>query len=110
MTYLKHFATGDYSLPSQILQSRGLYRDTFGFRKLLIFVTPKKLLALNTGEKGAVVWSRYFGNVITKLDQIHVVRTALVKYPPIIVAIGIENEHQVNHLLYYAQMIISLFN
>ncbi|CAG8465850.1 4436_t:CDS:10 [Ambispora leptoticha] len=96
-TYINHFVTGDYSSPSPFTSShdknqQGLYRDTFGFRKLLIFVTPKKLVALNTANKGEVVWSRYFGDYVTDLTQIFIVRTAMIKYPPVLVAIGMESE------------------
>ncbi|CAG8433616.1 1193_t:CDS:10 [Ambispora gerdemannii] len=94
VTYINHLFTGDYSSPSLSSSpdnnKQGLYRDTFGFRKLLIFVTPKKLVALNTANKGEVAWSRYFGDY--DLTQIFIVRTAMIKYPPVLVAIGIESK------------------
>ncbi|KAG9296619.1 hypothetical protein G9A89_002890 [Geosiphon pyriformis] len=94
-TYIKHFVTGDYSSfagtpSSDDRKVKSLYRDTFGFRKLLIFVTPKKLVALDTANKGDVVWSRYFDHSIKELYQIFIVRTAFIKYPPALVALGVE--------------------
>jgi hypothetical protein len=72
-----------------------LHRDTFGFRKLLIFMTRTKLVALDAINKGQVIWSRYFGDDILKFNKIFVVRSATVKYPPLVVAIGIQKDSEV---------------
>ncbi|KAG0759110.1 hypothetical protein G6F24_009309 [Rhizopus arrhizus] len=64
-----------------------LYRDNFGLRKLLISVTKSgKIIAQDTSQKGKIVWSRYVPSYSFK--EIHVVRGATVKLPPIIVVIG----------------------
>ncbi|KAI7867374.1 hypothetical protein BDF14DRAFT_1803152 [Spinellus fusiger] len=76
-----------------------LYRDAFGFRKLLVSVTDTgKVIAQDTAAKGAIVWSRYFENVV--FDQVFVVRTSAVKLPSLIVAIGHEDDggYLVQHL------------
>jgi len=72
-----------------------LHRDTFGFRKLLIFVTRTKLVALDTINKGQVIWSRDFGNDVLEFHKIFVVRSATVKYPPLVVAIGTQRDSEV---------------
>ncbi|ORZ03581.1 hypothetical protein BCR43DRAFT_483607 [Syncephalastrum racemosum] len=67
------------------------HRDNFGLRKMIITVTSTgKIVAQDTGRRGATVWARYFGNVV--FDEIHVVRAASVKFPPLIVAIGHSGE------------------
>lgn len=64
-----------------------LYRDNFGLRKLLISVTKSgKIIAQDASQKGKIVWSRYVPYYSFK--EIHVVRGATVKLPPIIVVIG----------------------
>ncbi|KAG1141646.1 hypothetical protein G6F37_008214 [Rhizopus arrhizus] len=64
-----------------------LYRDNFGLRKLLISVTKSgKIIAQDTSQRGKIVWSRYAPSYSFK--EIHVVRSATVKLPPIVVAIG----------------------
>ncbi|CAG8515703.1 6939_t:CDS:10 [Diversispora eburnea] len=89
ITYIQRFATGDYNkdpTPAKL----SLHRDTFGFRKLLIFITRNKVIALDTINKGQVVWSRYFGDEVLEFQKIFVVRSSTVKFPPIVVAIGIQ--------------------
>lgn len=67
------------------------HRDNFGLRKMIITVTSTgKIIAQDTGRRGATIWARYFGNVV--FDEIHVVRAASVKFPPVIVAIGHSGE------------------
>ncbi|KAI9478581.1 MAG: hypothetical protein EXX96DRAFT_571423 [Benjaminiella poitrasii] len=67
--------------------SEMLYRDNFGLRKLLISVTKSgKVIAQDTTRNGKIVWSRYMENY--SFNDLHVVRTASVKLPPVIVAIG----------------------
>lgn len=64
-----------------------LYRDNFGLRKLLISVTKNgKIIAQDTSQRGKIVWSRYAP--FYSFKELHVVRAASVKLPPIIVAIG----------------------
>ncbi|KAI8606156.1 hypothetical protein EDD21DRAFT_315482 [Dissophora ornata] len=65
-----------------------LYRDQFGLRKLLIFSTDKgKLVAVDSGNKGQIVWSRYYpwGHDI---KNIVIVRHANVRLPPILAVIA----------------------
>ncbi|CAG8693541.1 7769_t:CDS:10, partial [Dentiscutata erythropus] len=90
LTYVQRFATGNYSVDSSPTSKAktSIYRDTFGFRKLLIFMTRTKLVALDTSNKGQIVWSRYFGGSISEFQKIFVVRSSTVKYPPVVVAIG----------------------
>ncbi|KAK4519912.1 uncharacterized protein ATC70_010156 [Mucor velutinosus] len=64
-----------------------LYRDNFGLRKLLISVTNSgKIIAQDTSRNGKIVWSRYVDAF--SFTQLHVVRAAAVKLPPVIVAVG----------------------
>ncbi|KAI8987892.1 hypothetical protein BDF20DRAFT_904770 [Mycotypha africana] len=64
-----------------------VYRDNFGFRKLLISVTRSgKIIAQDTTRKGKVVWSRYVENF--SFTHVFVVRSASVKLPPVVVAIA----------------------
>ncbi|CAJ0753240.1 15632_t:CDS:10 [Entrophospora sp. SA101] len=103
-TYVQRFVTGDYSVEPISKDDKGkpiLYRDTFGFRKLLIFLTKNKLVALDTGNKGQIVWSRYFGKEIRSFEKLIVVRSSTVKYPPVIVAIG----HQIKEESYHIKFI-----
>ncbi|KAI9029669.1 hypothetical protein CLU79DRAFT_735346 [Phycomyces nitens] len=72
-------------------QNEVLYRDNFGFRKLLVSVTDTgKVIAQDSANKGAVVWSRYFEDV--EFEHVFVVRNSAVKFPPLIVAIGRQND------------------
>ncbi|KAI8076339.1 uncharacterized protein BX664DRAFT_287861 [Halteromyces radiatus] len=72
-----------------------LYRDNFGMRKLLISVTSTgKVVAQDSGRHGKILWTRYVQGV--NFTQIHVVRTAAVKMPPVIVVIG--TSHTETHL------------
>ncbi|RHZ82351.1 hypothetical protein Glove_109g123 [Diversispora epigaea] len=91
ITYIQRFATGDYNkdpTPAKL----SLHRDTFGFRKLLIFIARNKVIALDTSNRGQVVWSRYFGGEILEFQKIFVVRSSTVKYPPIVVVIGTQKK------------------
>lgn len=64
-----------------------LYRDNFGLRKLLISATKSgKIVAQDTSRNGKIVWSRYVEAF--SFNDLHVVRAASVKLPPIIVAVG----------------------
>lgn len=64
-----------------------LYRDNFGLHKLLISATRSgKIIAQDTSRNGKIVWSRFIPGFSFK--EVHVVRTAAVKLPPVIVAIG----------------------
>nr|CAG8470736.1 11817_t:CDS:10 [Entrophospora candida] len=103
-TYVQRFVTGDYSVEPISKDDKGkpiLYRDTLGFRKLLISLTKNKLVALDTGNKGQIVWSRYFGKEIRSFEKLIVVRSSTVKYPPVIVAIG----HQIKEESYHIKFI-----
>ncbi|KAF9958888.1 hypothetical protein BGZ65_001096, partial [Modicella reniformis] len=65
-----------------------LYRDQFGVRKILIFSTTKgKLVAVDSANKGQIIWSRYFtwGHDI---KNIVLVRHAHVRLPPILAVIA----------------------
>ncbi|KAJ3303622.1 hypothetical protein HDU76_005326, partial [Blyttiomyces sp. JEL0837] len=63
-----------------------LFRDTFGFRKILLIASKNgRVHALET-EKGRLVWSRWIKNLSIK--DVHVVRETVVKYPPVIALIG----------------------
>ncbi|KAI9596273.1 hypothetical protein BDF19DRAFT_421811 [Syncephalis fuscata] len=77
--------------------TRPLRKDTFGLRKLLVFVTRSgKLVALDTSHKGRVIWSRFQGS--SGLDKIKIhgmyhVRSTIVKYPPLL-ALVVTKYHQ----------------
>lgn len=71
--------------------SASLHRDIYGFRKILVFVTPKKLIALDSARKGEIVWTRYFNYAFLDLQKIFVVRAAMIKYPPVIAVLGKQN-------------------
>ncbi|ORY95104.1 hypothetical protein BCR41DRAFT_343479 [Lobosporangium transversale] len=65
-----------------------LYRDQFGLRKILVFSTEKgKVVAVDSGNKGQIVWSRYFpwGHDI---KNIILIRHANVRLPPVIAIIA----------------------
>ncbi|KAF9189248.1 hypothetical protein BGZ50_000864 [Haplosporangium sp. Z 11] len=64
--------------------SQPLYRDQFGLRKILIFSTEKgKLVAVDSANKGQIVWSRFYawGHDI---KNIILVRHANVRLPPVL--------------------------
>ncbi|CAO3567054.1 unnamed protein product [Mortierella alpina] len=61
-----------------------LYRDQFGVRKILVFGTTKgKLVAVDSANKGQIVWSKYYpwGHDIKNLV---LVRHANVRLPPVL--------------------------
>ncbi|KAI7816781.1 hypothetical protein BC939DRAFT_467864 [Gamsiella multidivaricata] len=65
-----------------------LYRDQFGLRKILVLSTYKgKVVAVDSGDKGQIIWSRYFpwGHDIKNTV---VVRHANVRLPPILAIIA----------------------
>lgn len=63
-----------------------VFRDTLGFRKLVVFVSEKgKLQAMET-ESGTVVWSRWIGPVL-KVRQIELARSGVVKFPPVVTVV-----------------------
>ncbi|CAG8580961.1 4772_t:CDS:10 [Paraglomus occultum] len=68
--------------------SASLHRDIYGFRKILVFVTPKKIIALDSARKGEIVWTRYLNYASLELQKIFVVRAAMIKYPPVIIVVG----------------------
>ncbi|RIA80203.1 hypothetical protein C1645_12520 [Glomus cerebriforme] len=92
--YVQRFIIGDHEAELRFTDKSkfSLHRDTFGFRKLLIFVTRTKLVALDTINKGQIIWSRYFGNDVFEFNKIFIVRSSTVKYPPLVVAIGIQRD------------------
>ncbi|CAG8592704.1 10490_t:CDS:2, partial [Acaulospora colombiana] len=89
INYARRFVTGDYS-QGPISSKSSIYRDTFGFRKLLIFITRNKVIALDTSNKGQTVWSRYFGSEGFEFQRIFVVRSSTVKFPPVVVVTGVK--------------------
>ncbi|KAF9105031.1 hypothetical protein BGX27_009845 [Mortierella sp. AM989] len=65
-----------------------LYRDQFGLRKILIFSTEKgKVVAVDSGNKGQIIWSRYYpwGHDI---KNIVLVRHANVRLPPVLAIVA----------------------
>ena len=58
-------------------------------------MTRTKLVALDTINKGQIIWSRYFGNDVLEFSKIFVVRSSTVKHPPLVVAIGIQRNSEV---------------
>ncbi|KAI8925438.1 hypothetical protein BC831DRAFT_401158 [Entophlyctis helioformis] len=60
--------------------------DAHGFRKLLIIAsTTGKVNALDT-LTGKTVWSRFYDNL--QIESITVLRTARVKFPPVVALVG----------------------
>ena len=65
-----------------------LYRDQFGLRKVIVFSTEKgKMVAVDSGNKGQIVWSRYFGYGHDIKDVV-IVRQANVRLPPVLAVIA----------------------
>jgi hypothetical protein len=97
IAYAQRLITGDYEAEFKLNSKSkvSLHKDTLGFRKLLIFVTRTKLVALDTINKGQVIWSRYFGNDVFEFNKIFIVRSSTVKYPPLVVAIGMQRDSEV---------------
>ncbi|KAG0202565.1 hypothetical protein BGX28_004979 [Mortierella sp. GBA30] len=65
-----------------------LYRDQFGLRKILIFSTTKgKVVAVDSANKGQIIWSRFFpwGHDIKNLV---LVRHANVRLPPVLAIVA----------------------
>lgn len=77
-------------------EQHNLYRDPFGMRKLLVSVTSTgKILGQDSGRRGKIMWTRYLPGVT--FEQVFVVRTAAVKLPPVIVALGTSNDGASTH-------------
>lgn len=69
-----------------------IYRDNFGLRKLIVSVTTTgKIVAQDTQNQGNLIWTKYYSGV--QFEQTFSVRSASVKMPPLIVAIGRNVEH-----------------
>ncbi|ORZ15782.1 hypothetical protein BCR42DRAFT_42767 [Absidia repens] len=86
-----------WSPSSDNTQQEHLYRDSFGMRKLLVSVTSTgKIIGQDSGRRGKIIWTRYMEGVT--FEQVYVVRTAAVKLPPVIVALGTSNEGATTHL------------
>ncbi|EMD34983.1 hypothetical protein CERSUDRAFT_116509 [Gelatoporia subvermispora B] len=64
--FVKRFVTGSYASASSAVDSPAdssdtLYRDTFGFRKIIVAATPfGKIYGIDSAN-GRIVWSRVFG-------------------------------------------------
>ncbi|KAJ3103890.1 hypothetical protein HDU96_009126 [Phlyctochytrium bullatum] len=93
------YAASLSSLPATLFASKNtsvsnevtLKRDKHGFRKLLIFGSKSgNVIGLETG-RGNVAWSTYFPGV--EIKQIERVRSAVVRYPPVVVVVGLEGEN-----------------
>ncbi|KAK9765069.1 hypothetical protein K7432_006895 [Basidiobolus ranarum] len=67
-----------------------LYRDTFGMRKLALFATESgKVIALDTNNKGQLIWSRFFGDHHrVTFKHLYIVRPSVVKLPPVVIVVG----------------------
>ncbi|ORX89945.1 DUF1620-domain-containing protein [Basidiobolus meristosporus CBS 931.73] len=70
-----------------------LYRDTFGMRKLILFATENgKVVALDTNNKGKLIWSRLFQDESqhsrVSFQHLYIVRPSVVKLPPVVVVVG----------------------
>ncbi|KAI1297454.1 hypothetical protein EDD11_007123 [Mortierella claussenii] len=89
--FTKTPVASDYSevqigAPNRTIQP--LYRDQFGLRKILVFSTHKgKVVAVDSANKGQIVWSRYFpwGHDI---KNVVLVRHAHVRLPPVLAIIA----------------------
>jgi len=90
ITYITRLIANDKSAiaTKKSGDSVSLHRDIYGFRKILVFVTPKKLIALDSARKGEIVWTRYLNYASLDLQKIFVVRAAMIKYPPVIIVLG----------------------
>ncbi|KAF9970863.1 hypothetical protein BGZ73_006289 [Actinomortierella ambigua] len=76
-----------------------LYRDQFGIRKLLIMSTGKgKLVAMDTANKGQIVWSRLF-NQGHDIKHVFTVRSANVRLPPLIAVVAQTSDGSGGHLI-----------
>ncbi|KAF9920551.1 hypothetical protein FBU30_009610 [Linnemannia zychae] len=65
-----------------------LYRDQFGLRKVLIFSTEKgKIVAVDSGNKGQIIWSRFF-SMGHDIKNLFIVRHANVRLPPVLAVIA----------------------
>jgi hypothetical protein len=65
-----------------------LYRDQFGLRKVLIFSTEKgKIVAVDSANKGQIIWSRLF-SMGHDIKNIIIVRHANVRLPPVLAVIA----------------------
>jgi ER membrane protein complex subunit 1 len=64
-----------------------LQSDQHGFRKLIIFLTPRKLVAMDS-VSGDFIWTRYFDFKVSKAG---ISRDSHVAVPPLINLIGSEN-------------------
>ena len=65
-----------------------LYRDQFGLRKILIFSTEKgKIVAVDSANKGQIIWSRLF-SMGHDIKNIIIVRHANVRLPPVLAVIA----------------------
>ncbi|KAF9536853.1 hypothetical protein EC957_009519 [Mortierella hygrophila] len=65
-----------------------LYRDQFGLRKILIFSTEKgKLIAVDSANKGQIIWSRFF-SMGHDIKNIIIIRHANVRLPPVLAVIA----------------------
>jgi hypothetical protein len=90
-----------YLAQQSLIESKNasmIYRDNYGLRKLIISATTTgKIVAQDTQNQGKLVWTKYYSGV--QFEQVISVRSATVKLPPLIVAIG-KNIEQGTMVLY----------
>jgi hypothetical protein len=70
-----------------VVTNTTLQRDLHGFRKIAVFATPRKVVAVDT-LLGKVVWERYFES---SLSQIFLTRESRHAVPPLITVYGVED-------------------
>ncbi|KAF9165360.1 hypothetical protein DFQ26_000226 [Actinomortierella ambigua] len=76
-----------------------LYRDQFGVRKLMIVSTGKgKLVAMDTANKGQIVWSRQF-NWGHDIKNVFTVRPANLRLPPLIAVVAETGDGSGGHMI-----------
>ena len=62
MGFIKRFATASYaSVSAAISHDSGLYRDEFGFKKIIVAVTQHGKVFGIDSSNGHVVWTRVLG-------------------------------------------------
>jgi hypothetical protein len=95
VTFARHFATGRY----EEIEIGSTNRDAFGLRKFIVVATKTgKVLALDSANKGNIVWSRLF-DIGAKFHGMWILReSSAVRGKPPIIGMIVENKGIYNFL------------
>ncbi|KAJ3221454.1 DUF1620 super [Clydaea vesicula] len=69
-------------------ETNNFFRDAFGFKKLIVFATKRGMIVAIDTLSGDVAWRRYVGASTMEVKQLSLVRSSVIKFPPVILIVA----------------------